>query len=91
MATGEDVPAPASAGEGGPIASLPALTLAKVELYRAMRAEGLTTAALAARLGIAESAARRLLDLDRRTPLPEIEAAFRALGRQLGIEVWKAA
>lgn len=91
MATGEDVPAPASAGEGGPVASLPALTLAKVELYRAMRAEGLTTAALAARLGIAESAARRLLDLDRRTPLPEIEAAFRALRRRLGIEVWKAA
>jgi antitoxin HicB len=91
IAASEDVPEPSPAGGPGPIASLPALTLAKVGLYRAMRGEGLTIAMLAARLGTSESAVRRLVNLDQRTPLPEIEAGLRAMGRRLGIEVWKAA
>jgi antitoxin HicB len=40
MAHGEDVPLP-SAAKGRPTVALPALTAAKLEAYRAMRAAGL--------------------------------------------------
>ena len=46
---------------------------------------------LADRLGVRASAIERMLDLNQRTGLPKIEAAFRALGRRLGIEVSPAA
>ena len=88
MADHEAIPPPASAGR---IASLPALTLAKVELYRLLREQGTSVAELADRLGIQASAAQRLLDLNHRTAMPHIEAAFRALGRRLGIQVSTAA
>ena len=70
---------------------MPALTLAKVELYRALRADGLSIAKLADRLGIQATSAGHLLDLNHRTALPRLEAAFRVLGRRLGIEVSVAA
>jgi len=88
IADGDDVPAPTS---DGIVAPLPALTLAKVELYRALRAEGLSIAELADRLGIQATSAGHLLDLNHRTAMPQLEAAFRALGRRLGIEVSVAA
>jgi antitoxin HicB len=90
MADREEIP-PASAAAGRIIAALPALTLAKVELYRAMHAAGLSTATLADRLGMTTEAVERMLDLNQRTPLPQIERAFRALGKRLGLEVWDAA
>jgi antitoxin HicB len=86
----EDTPPPSPAA-GRPVAALPMLSLANVELYRAMRADGLPPAELADRLGVPGAAVDRMLDLNHRTALPELEAAFRALGRQLGIEVWQAA
>ncbi|MGD9508277.1 MAG: type II toxin-antitoxin system HicB family antitoxin [Geminicoccaceae bacterium] len=76
---------------GESVASLPALTLAKVELYRALTARGIGVAQLADRLGVRASAAQRLLDLNHPTALPEIEAAFRAIGLRLDIEVSTAA
>ena len=68
-----------------------ALSLAKVELYRALRDDAVCAAELADRLGVQTSVIERMLDLNQRTALPEIEAAFRALGRRLGIEVSAAA
>src|SRR5271157_5568517 len=50
MANGEDVPLPSSAA-GRPTVALPALTAAKLEAYRAMRAAGLNKKELAERLG----------------------------------------
>ena len=73
------------------IATLPALTLAKVEPYRALRDDTVSAAELADRLGVQTSVIERMLNLNQRTALPEIEAAFRALGRRLGIEVSAAA
>jgi antitoxin HicB len=77
--------------QGGLIAPLPALTLAKVELYRALAERAIGVAALADRLGIQASAAQRLLDLNHRTAMSEVEAAFRSLGLRLGIEISAAA
>lgn len=76
---------------GESVAPLPALTLAKVELYRALAARSIGVAQLADCLGVQASAAQRLLDLNHPTALPEIEAAFRAIGLRLGIEVSTAA
>src|SRR6266571_4962840 len=50
MAHDEDVPPPSSA-RGRPTVALPALTAAKLEAYRAMRAAGLNKKQLAERLG----------------------------------------
>ena len=88
MADCADIPAPANQG---PIAPLPTLTLAKVELYRALRDDGIAVGELANRLGIPSATAERMLDLNHRTAMPQIEAAFGALGRHLGIEVSRAA
>ena len=68
-----------------------ALSLAKVELYRALRDDAVCAAELPDRLGVQTSLIERTLNLNQRTALPEIEAAFRALGRRLGIEVSAAA
>ena len=56
-----------------------------------MRYDRVSAPELADRLGVRTSAIERMLDLNQRTGLPEIEAAFRALGRRLGIEVSPAA
>src|SRR3954466_2870553 len=48
MARGEDIPA---GQQRGALARLPALTALKVELYRQLRASGITRAELARRLG----------------------------------------
>ena len=54
-------------------------------LYRATRAEGVGNTALAGRLGLSEGAVRRLLDLDHRSHIGQIETALEALGRNLTV------
>lgn len=82
MAHGEDVPFPSSA-EGHPTVGLPALTAAKLEAYRAMRAAGLNKKQLAERLGWQASQVTRLFDGRHASRLEQIEAALRVLGRRL--------
>ena len=82
MAHNEDVPAP-SPPKGRPVVSLPALTAAKFEAYRAMRAAGLSKRQLAERLGWQPSQITRLFDGRHASRLDQIEAALRALGRRL--------
>ena len=77
-----DIPRP-SPGRGQPLVTLPALTAAKIALYRAMRARGLSNTALAEQLGTAEGTVRRLLDLDHRSHIGQVEAALQALGQRL--------
>jgi antitoxin HicB len=87
---GKPIPRPSPA-EARPTVALPPLVAAKLALYEAIRAERVSTAALAERLGVSEAAVRRLLDLDHRSHLDRIEAALRALGRRLEISVRNAA
>ena len=63
----------------------PALAAAKAALYGAMRAQGVGNAALAGRLGLSEGAVRRLIDLDHRSHIGQIETALHALGRRLTV------
>jgi antitoxin HicB len=82
MANGEDVPSPSRA-EGRATVALPALTAAKLEAYRAMRAAGLDETQLAARLGWQPSQVSRLFHGRHVARLDRIDAALRALGRRL--------
>ena len=63
--------------------ALPALTAAKFEAYRAMRAAGLDKRQLAERLGWQPSQVTRLFDGRHASRLDQIEAALHALGRRL--------
>jgi antitoxin HicB len=85
MAHGEEIPLPAPPTEDGIRAeiALPALTAAKLEAYRAMRAAGLNKSQLAARLGWQPSQVTRLFDGRHLSRLDQIEAALAALGRRL--------
>ncbi len=89
IAAREDVPLPAARGADSVI--LPALSAAKVELYRAMRTDSVGKAELARRLGVALPQIDRLLDLRRKSRLDSLVDAFAAVGRTLDIVVKKAA
>ena len=89
IADGDEIPGPSPA-RGRGVAVLPILSQVKVELYRAMRTEGVSTPGLAERLGLQPSAVQRMVDLNHPTPMPQLDAAFRALGKRLGIEIWAA-
>ena len=77
-----EIPGPSPA-RGLPSVALPALAAAKIALYRAMRERGLSNAALARRLGTVEGAVRRLIDLDHRSHIGQVEIALHALGQRL--------
>ena len=77
-----NIPHP-SPGRGLPLVALPALVAAKIALYRTMRERGLSNAALARRLGTVEGAVRRLIDLDHRSHIGQVETALHALGQRL--------
>ncbi len=82
LAHGADVPLPSPA-RGRPTVALPALTAAKLEAYRAMRAAGLNKKQLAERLGWQPSQVTRLFDGRHASRLDQIEAALKVLGRRL--------
>jgi antitoxin HicB len=89
MAAREDLARPTTKGED--FVTLPALSKAKIELYRAMRAEKVGKAALAKRLGVALPQIDRMLDLRHHSRLDAIERALASLGRSLTIVVKAAA
>jgi len=73
------------------LVSLPALQATKALLFQAWRASGLRKADLARRLGIPKSNIDRLFDLDHRSRLDQLEAAFAALDRKVVVEIQAAA
>jgi antitoxin HicB len=87
---GEPLPRP-SPPRGRPTVSLPPLVAAKLVLYRTMSEQGTTAAELAKRLSADRTAVEKLLDLDHRSHIGEIEAALTKLGKQLDIRVRDAA
>ena len=70
---------------------LPALTEAKIELYRQMRAAGVGKAELARRLHCHLPQIDRLLDLNHGSRLDQIEQALLAVGKRLTISIEDAA
>ena len=80
------VPAPSPA-RGRPTAAPGTLIAAKLALYEAMTAEGLTNVALAARLGLDEAEIRRMLDPRHATKIGRLETALASLGRRLELVI----
>lgn len=90
MADRRVIPLPRG-GAKGPFATLPALTEAKLALYSAMLAAKVGKAELARRINCHLPQIDRLLDLRHASRLDQLEAAFRALGKQLSVEIQEAA
>ncbi len=85
-----DIPPPSPA-RGRPTVTLPPLVAAKLALYQAMREAKMTNVALAERLGVTENVVRRLLNLDHRSHIGQVEAALAVFGKRLVVEVRDAA
>ena len=84
--TREDIPAPSPLVEGQVLVSVAPIVAAKLALYAAMREQGVTNVALAARLGLQENAVRRLVEPGHRSHIASVEKALRAVGRSLVVE-----
>jgi antitoxin HicB len=89
MAAREDIPS--SKAAGADFVTLPALSSAKIELYRLMRRAGVGKAELARRLGVALPQVDRLLDLRHASRLDALERAFGALGHSMDLRIRKVA
>lgn len=78
----DDIPTPS---DGTVRVTLPALTAVKVILYQDMRDQGVGKAELGRRLGWHLPQVDRLLDVQHRSRLDQIEAGLKALGRHLSV------
>ena len=85
-----DIPAPSEAADGQVLVAPPAVVAAKLALYSAMRAQRITKVALADRLGVSESAVRKLTNPDHHSHMRQVQKALRAVGRSLKVEVTAA-
>lgn len=90
VARDEPIPAPSPA-KRRPLIYLSPLSAAKVRLREALKAAGLRQADLARRLKQTPQQTGRLFDLRHKSDLAQLEAAFRALGKQIVIDVKDAA
>ncbi len=70
---------------------LSTLQTAKAELYREFLAAGIRKAELARRLGVPKTSVNRLFNLRHHSRLDQIDAAFKALGKEINIAVRDAA
>ena len=84
--THEEIPVPGTAAEGQVMVVVTPIVAAKLALYTAMRRQGITAVELADRLGLGESAVRKVLDPDYGSHLTQVEKALRAVGRSLVVE-----
>jgi antitoxin HicB len=78
----KDIPSPS---RGKTFALLPTLTSVKVMLYQGMREQGIGKAELARRLGWHLPQVDRVMDVQHRSRLDQMEAALGAIGRQLQV------
>ena len=82
-----EIPEPGRPKRRGRFVTLPALTDAKVRLYKTMRAQQVGKAELARRLNCHLPQIDRLLDLSHSSRLDQIEQAFLVLGKRLEISL----
>lgn len=80
------IPVPSAVLDGQEAVAVDPVTAAKLELYTAMRNQGVTKRVLAERLGLSETTVGRLTDLDHRSHIDLVSKALRSVGRGLVIE-----
>ena len=86
-----NIPKPSLPKKGQSTVRIPPLVAGKLALYQAMRDAQITRVELGKRLGVSEGAVRRLLDLDHKSHIGQVDAALTLLGKQLVVEVQDAA
>ena len=82
----EELPTPSPRAAGQELIGVQPLIAAQLDLYTALRAQGMGTADLARRLGVSEKAAGQLLILNYSTPIDRVMAAMAAVGAQPAAE-----
>ncbi len=85
------IPIPSRPRRGQRLVDLSPLVAAKLALYQAMHEAGISRVGLGKKLGLSEGAVRRLLDLDHRSHIGQIDAALATLGKRLVVQVDDAA
>ena len=82
-----EIPTPSEPVDGQFSVPVPSVVAAKLALYSAMRAQRITKVELAERLGVTESAVRKLTNPDHRSHMSQVQRALREVGRRLKVEV----
>ena len=82
-----DIPAPSQPVAGQEIVAVPTVIAAKLALYSAMRAQCISNAELASRLGISEPAAQKLVNPEYSSSIGQLQKALQTIGRSLVVEV----
>ena len=82
----EPIPGPGRALDGQEVIAVDPVTAAKLELYSAMRAQGVSKRALAGRLGLSAAAVGRMTNPDNKPRISHLARALHVLGRGLVIE-----
>ena len=82
MYDGKDIPLPS---QGAECAVLPTIITAKVMLYQGMREQGIGKAELARRLDWRLAQVDRVVDINHRSRLDDMDAALRAVGHRLTV------
>ena len=80
--TGQDIPSPS---KGEVRVGMPTLTAVKVILYQGMRDDGVGKAELARRLGWHLPQVDRVLDIQHRSRMDQMDAALSVIDRQLHV------
>jgi antitoxin HicB len=83
----EDIPNASAVAQGQKLVPLPPLIAAKLAIFQAMRERNVSQVSLAERLECDPKQVRRLLDLDHNSRFDLIDAALRALGKVLFVDV----
>ena len=82
-----DIPSPREPVEGQVSVPVPTVVAAKLALYSAMKVQRITKVELAHRLGVSESAVRKLTNPDHRSHMSQVQKALQEVGRKLKVEV----
>ena len=82
----KELPTPSSWVKGQEFMTVQPLVAAQLDLYVAMREQGVTISDLAQRLNILEGEAKRLLSLDYKTSIDEVVEALELLGCKPAVE-----
>ena len=82
-----DIPTPGAATDGQVSVPVPPVIAAKLALYTAMGEQRISKVELGRRLGVSESAVRKLTNPDHRSHMSLVQKALRAVGLSLRVEV----
>ena len=83
---GRNIPEPSEPADHQELVTVDAVTAAKLSLYSAMRAQGISEAELARRIGASTSAVRKLADPDRSNSIGQVSKALEAAGCRMAVE-----